>query len=65
MTSRREFLRNTGAMALGGLLVPDFLKGVSPKKGKPAAGIGIQTFTINAFMGSDVKAAFKKLADIG
>jgi sugar phosphate isomerase/epimerase len=29
------------------------------------AGIGIQTFTINNFMGADVNAAFKKLADIG
>jgi sugar phosphate isomerase/epimerase len=65
MTSRREFLRNTGAMALGSMLIPEFVKGASFKKVKPLAGIGIQTFTINNFMGTDVKAAFKKLADIG
>lgn len=65
MTSRREFLRNTGAMALGSMLIPDFVKGASFKKAKPLAGIGIQTFTINAFMGKDVKAAFKKLAETG
>jgi sugar phosphate isomerase/epimerase len=65
MTSRREFLRNTGAMALGSLLVPDLLKGASPKGKNSVTGIGIQTFTLNAFMGNDVKVTFKKLADIG
>jgi sugar phosphate isomerase/epimerase len=65
MTTRREFLRNTGAMALGSMLIPEFVKGASFKKVKPLAGIGIQTFTLNAFMGKDVMAAFKKLAEIG
>jgi sugar phosphate isomerase/epimerase len=52
-------------MALGSLLVPDLVKDASFKGKKSFPDIGIQTFTINAFMGTDVKAAFKKLAEIG
>jgi sugar phosphate isomerase/epimerase len=65
MTSRRDFLKNTGAIALGSLLVPDMMKGMPSKSKNEIPAIGIQTFTINNFMGKDVKAAFKKLADIG
>jgi sugar phosphate isomerase/epimerase len=65
MTNRRDFLRTTGAMALGGMLLPDLMKGASLHEFKPIAGIGIQTFTLNSFMGNDPKATFKRLAEIG
>jgi sugar phosphate isomerase/epimerase len=65
MTKRRDFLRISGAMALGSLVVPDMLKGASAGQFKPLSGIGIQTFTLNSFMGNDPKATFKKLAAIG
>jgi sugar phosphate isomerase/epimerase len=63
MKTRREFLRTTGAAAVGAIVLPELLTFTSCKQS--LAGIGIQTFTINNFMGTDVKAAFKKLADIG
>jgi sugar phosphate isomerase/epimerase len=65
MTSRRDFLRNTGAIAMSTLLVPGMLKGSSLKAGVPSQGIGIQVYTTNSFMGKDPKATFQKLADIG
>ncbi|MCX6302428.1 MAG: sugar phosphate isomerase/epimerase [Bacteroidia bacterium] len=63
MTNRRDFLKITGAAALGSMVTPSFL--TASCKGSKLAGVGIQTFTINNFMGTDVAAAFKKLADIG
>jgi sugar phosphate isomerase/epimerase len=63
MKTRREFLRTTGAAAVGAIVLPEMLTLTSCKESM--AGIGIQTFTINNFMGTDIKAAFKKLADIG
>jgi sugar phosphate isomerase/epimerase len=64
MTNRRNFLRLSGAAALGSLIAPDLLSGATLKK-KAFAAPGIQTFTLNAFMGKDPKATFKKLAEIG
>ncbi len=63
MKTRREFLRTTGAAAVGAIVLPEMLTLTSCKESM--AGIGIQTFTINNFMGTDIRAAFKKLADIG
>jgi sugar phosphate isomerase/epimerase len=65
MTSRREFLRNTGTIAMSSILVPGMLKGASLPGRAKSTGIGIQVYTTNAFMGKDPKAAFQKLADIG
>jgi sugar phosphate isomerase/epimerase len=65
MTNRRDFLRNTGAVALGSMLVPGILKGSEWYSLKSFPGIGIQTFTTNSFMGSNPKAVFQKLAEIG
>jgi sugar phosphate isomerase/epimerase len=63
MKNRREFLKTTGAAAIGAIVLPEMMTLTSCKE--RMEGIGIQTFTINNFMGTDVKAAFKKLADIG
>jgi len=65
MTNRREFLKKTGAAALGSMLIHDILKAVPPENARPLTSVGIQTFTLNSFMGNDPKATFKKLADIG
>ena len=65
MPTRREFLKNTGAIALGSMLIPEMVKDGSYKKAKSFKGIGIQTFTINSFIGKDVRAVFRKLAEIG
>jgi sugar phosphate isomerase/epimerase len=65
MTSRRDFLRNTGAIAISSMLVPGMLKGASLPGRAKSAGIGIQVYTTNSFMGKDPKITFQKLADIG
>jgi sugar phosphate isomerase/epimerase len=65
MTSRREFLRNTGAIAMSSILIPGMLKGASLPGLAKSTGIGIQVYTTNAFMGKDPRATFQKLADIG
>lgn len=65
MTSRREFLRNTGTLAMTSFLVPGMLKGASLPGRAKSTGIGIQVYTTNSFMGKDPKATFQKLADIG
>ncbi len=60
MTSRREFLRNTGAIAMSSILVPGMLKGASLPGRAKSTGIGIQVYTTNAFMGKDPKGYFSK-----
>lgn len=65
MTSRRDFLRNTGAIAMSSILVPGMLKGASLPGRRKSTGIGIQVYTTNSFMGKDPKVTFQKLADIG
>ena len=65
MTSRREFLRNTGAIAMSSILVPGMLKGASLTGRAKSTDIGIQVYTTNSFMGKDPRVTFQKLADIG
>lgn len=65
MTNRREFLRLSGAAALGSIIAPDILADTTLKKKRAFARPGIQTFTLNSFMGKDPKVTFKKLAEIG
>jgi len=64
MANRREFLKNTGALAVGSLLLPGILRGAS-LEAKVTKGIGIQIYTLNSFMGKDPKATFARLAEIG
>jgi sugar phosphate isomerase/epimerase len=65
MTNRRRFLKSTGALAFGSLMVPEFMNAAVFSDGSSLPGIGIQTFTVNSMMGSDPKSVFKKLAEIG
>jgi sugar phosphate isomerase/epimerase len=65
MIDRREFLKSTGALTLGSLLVPEILNAATFHGMKSFPPIGIQTFTVNSMMGTDPKAIFKKLAEIG
>ncbi len=65
MTTRRAFIKNSGALALGSLLAPGMMKGMSYHTVLPTKEIGIQTFTVNSFIGSDPKAIFQQLAEIG
>ncbi len=65
MASRRNFLRNTGALAMSSILVPGLLKGASLPVRAKSSDIGIQVYTTNSFMGKDPRATFQKLADIG
>src|ERR1700744_845143 len=62
MTNRRKFLKVSGAAALGGLVWPRGVFGFS----KPAPhAIGLQLFTLFAFIDKDVPGNLKKVADIG
>lgn len=63
-TNRRDFVKTTGAVALGSMIVPGILKGSSFGQAVNQE-IGIQVYTTNRFMGTDVKAAFQKIAEIG
>jgi hypothetical protein len=63
-TNRRQFVKTTGSVALGSMLLPGVLTASSfGEVGSPE--IGIQVYTTNRFMGTDVRAAFQKIADIG
>ncbi|KPK85543.1 MAG: hypothetical protein AMS27_06945, partial [Bacteroides sp. SM23_62_1] len=64
-TDRRNFLKTTGTLTMGSLLVPAIVK-CTAKGGKYSLpGMGIQTYTVNSLMVSDPKAVFEKLAEIG
>ena len=65
MTNRRDFLKSSGALAFGGMLLSGILKGSSIQSGKPLPGIGIQTFTLNSLMTSDPAGTLKRLSEIG
>jgi len=65
MTNRRDFLKSSGALAFGGMLLSGILKGSSIQSGKPLPGIGIQTFTLNSLITSDPAGTLKRLSEIG
>ncbi|WP_026462635.1 sugar phosphate isomerase/epimerase family protein [Adhaeribacter aquaticus] len=56
---RREFLWQTGALAAGGLLVPQFLNAASREP------IGLQLYTVRSLLEQDLKGTLQKVADIG
>lgn len=65
MNTRRNFLRNTAAMTLGGLLLnKDLLAKVLLEK-KALPGVGLQLFTLFGVLDEDVPGNLKKIADIG
>jgi len=65
MTSRRNFLKRSGALALGSLIFPEIMKESSSFSGYVFPAIGIQTFTLNSLINSDTPGTLKKIADVG
>ena len=65
MTSRRRFLQNTGALALGGLVLPQFGSAQGLFANAPKYPIGIQLFTLFRSMNEDPKATLQKVAAVG
>jgi len=65
MTSRRNFLKKSGAAALGAMFYRDIAGGASHFTHSDLPAIGIQTFTLNNMMNADPAGTLKKLAAIG
>jgi sugar phosphate isomerase/epimerase len=64
MANRRKFIRNSGALALGGLILSG--KGYASFLEKYAMHpIGLQLYTLGGSIDDDVPGALKKVADIG
>jgi sugar phosphate isomerase/epimerase len=61
MQKRREFLKQTGAVALGGLLFSNYANAFA----KDPHAVGVQLFTFFNVIDSDVQGTLKKIADIG
>jgi sugar phosphate isomerase/epimerase len=64
MTSRREFLQNSGAIGLGSLLLPRLGHARSFFE-RPARPIGLQLYTLSTLMTEDTLGTLKKIAAIG
>jgi len=65
MTNRRKFLQQSGAFALGGLLLPRIGQSASLFDVKPKFPAGLQLYTLGDLMTTDPKGTLKKLAAIG
>lgn len=63
MTSRRKFLKQSGAWALTGLLAPHFVK--AQFFGKKEVPVGLQLYTLGDLMVTDPQGTLQKLAAIG
>lgn len=59
--TRRNFLKTSGAFALGSLLLPEVLRAET----KPGKNIGIQLYTVRTEMLADPAGTLKQLAKIG
>jgi len=59
--TRRNFLKTSGAFALGSLLIPELLRAET----KPGKNIGIQLYTVRTEMLADPAGTLKQLAKIG
>lgn len=60
MKTRRHFLKTTGALALGSLILPEFSFALAKIKNP-----GIQLYSVRAEMLADAKGTLKQLADLG
>src|SRR5271154_6746598 len=65
MLSRRTFLRNSGVLALGGLVLSRPSSGNSLEKLSPVHSVGIQLYTVMGKMDEDLDGTLKKIAEIG
>ena len=64
MITRKDFLKNTGAAALGSVLLSRF-GNTDFFAGKKNAPIGLQLYTLGNLMTTDPKGTLQKLAAIG
>ncbi|WP_026309149.1 sugar phosphate isomerase/epimerase family protein [Spirosoma spitsbergense] len=65
MNNRREFLKNTGALVLGGLVLPHISRAESLFGPTAMRPVGIQLFTLFRQMNEDPKATLKQISDAG
>jgi sugar phosphate isomerase/epimerase len=59
--TRRNFLKTSGALALGSMLIPEFLRA----QNKPGKNIGLQLYTVRKEMLADAAGTLTQLAKIG
>jgi sugar phosphate isomerase/epimerase len=64
MAHRREFLKRSAALALGGLLLNP-ARSLANLSFMPKQAVGVQLFTLFSVMDQDVKGSLKKIAGIG
>ena len=64
MSNRRNFLKKSGALALGGLMLTKEMRAAFLAKA-PTHAVGLQLYTLFNVMDADVKGSLKKVADIG
>src|SRR6185295_14647434 len=62
MLKRRDFLKNSGALALGGLLLPETSNALFEKS---KYKMGLQLYTLFNVIDDDVTGSLKKVAAIG
>lgn len=65
MATRRKFLQQSGAFALGSLLIPQLSKSALFSLRKNYPPIGLQLYTMGNLMTTDTKGTLQKLAAIG
>jgi sugar phosphate isomerase/epimerase len=65
MASRRKFLQQSGAFALGSLLIPQLGKSALFAQRTNYPPIGLQLYTMGNLMTTDTKGTLQKLAAIG
>ncbi len=65
MNNRRDFLKNAGALALGGFVLPYISQAENLFGPAAMRPVGIQLFTLFRQMNEDPKATLKQIADAG
>lgn len=65
MTSRRRFIRDAGALTLGGLVVPQFTQAHNLFLSAAPYPIGIQLFTLFRAMNDNPRETLEKVAAVG
>ncbi|WP_338877018.1 sugar phosphate isomerase/epimerase [Spirosoma sp. SC4-14] len=65
MISRRHFLRDASALAIGGLALPQLAHASDLLAGAPTRPIGLQLFTLFRPMNEDPKGTLEKVAAVG
>lgn len=65
MATRRKFIQQSGAFALGSLLIPQLGKSSLFKETKAYPPVGLQLYTMGNLMTTDTKGTLQKLAAIG